>query len=325
MRLIKLKAMKRINALHFTPDGRKLLAVGGAEVRMQDWAVWVDIGEMAETVRVPMHAGCAAVSADGTRIAAGNPRPFLDQDTDIPPVVVFDASDPTWHEDKSRWQTVIREGSNYLDVGGLAFDPSGKRLAVSYAVTNLRGRSARTTSAFKVLALGKGKSFDVPPGDDPDISTSVFAFSPDGKRLAASGGIDGEPNVLLVNTRTADRVSEFTPPGPKTLHLIFSPDGGTLAVTNGKTVFLHVGDSDDAKFSLAHPKQVNAVAFTPDGARLLSVCHDSLVRIWDVATGQVITSFDFGIGQTTALSVSPDGTTATAAGQKGQITVFDLG
>ena len=36
MRAYKLKKCKRVQGLHFTPDGARLLAVGGDEVRMVD-------------------------------------------------------------------------------------------------------------------------------------------------------------------------------------------------------------------------------------------------------------------------------------------------
>ena len=41
MRVIKLKKVKRINGLHYAPDGR-LLVVGGYEAGAVDAAVWVD-------------------------------------------------------------------------------------------------------------------------------------------------------------------------------------------------------------------------------------------------------------------------------------------
>ncbi|MCU0704367.1 MAG: WD40 repeat domain-containing protein [Fimbriiglobus sp.] len=321
MRLVKLKAMKRINALHFTPDGRNLLAVGGAEVRMQDWAVWVDVAVMEETLRIPMHAQCAAVSADLSRIAVGNARPFLEREN-IPPVVTFDATDPTWHEDESRWQTVIPASEHYLPVVGLAFDPKGKRLAVSYDATD--GPDEYSHSPFVLLPLGIGKSFAVSPVDDPDATYEVLAFSPDGQRLAATGGIDGDPSVTVINARTAKRVRDFAPPGTQTRHLVFRPGGDTLAVVNGKRVFLYPPEPSTPRLVFDHPKQVNQVAFTPDGRRLLSTCHDGLVRIWDTANGLHVTSYDWGIGQTTAVAVSPDGLTAALAGQKGQIAMFDL-
>lgn len=322
MRLVKLASMKRVNGLHFTPDGRRLLAVGGAEVRMQDWAVWVDVGEMTETLRVSMHADCCAVSPDLTRIAVGNSRPFLVRNAGVPPVAIFDATDPTWYADESRWRTVIDEGPNRLDVDGLAFDPTGERLAVSYSIEYTRRRSIEFV--LVILPLGVGKAYRVPFGADHTRLYPVVAFSPDGDRLAVSGGLDDDPVVSVVNARTADPLFEVMPPGARTLHLTFSPDG-SLAVTNAKSVHLLPADSAVSQFTLVHPKQANAVAFTPDGRRLLSTCHDGQLRIWDPATGQLLTGYDWGIGQTTAVAVSPDGLTAAAAGQKGQIAVFDLG
>jgi WD40 repeat protein len=323
MRQIKLKAIKRINGLHFTPDGRKLLAVGGAEVRMQDEAVWIDVGEMKETLRIPLHANCAAVSADAKRIAVGNSRPFWERDSAVPPVAVFDATDPTWHEDDSRWQTVIASPPTAMEIYALAFDSIGKKLAVSYSAADRRGY--HTTFRLAVHPLGRGKPVQVP--SEPDEFATEIAFTRNGRSIATNGGPESSLVFAERSAGTlAHRRTSGASPRIETRHLVYSPDSATLAVVRGRTVtLLPRPTSKEPQRTLAHPKQANAVAFTPDGRRVLSTCHDGLLRIWDTATGQLVTSYDWGIGQTTAVAVSPDGLTAAVAGQKGQIAVFDLG
>lgn len=309
MRLIKLKAMKRINGLHFTPDGRKLLAVGGAEVRMQDEAVWIDVGTWEEVSRIELRGESYAVAPDFSRLALGNAHQFRGSHKWA--VTLIDLADGITCD-----QFKLPVADRRAFVYGLAFSPDGERLAISFENSPARPHG----DSLAVWRLDRPKapvvSFDA-------IGTPVVTFNPTGERIAASGGIDGDPEVTLLNLRTKS-ATFFSPKGSQTRHLAYSPDGGTLAVTNGKSVFLHTADSDVPRFTLAHPKQANVVAFTRNGRRILSTCHDGLLRVWDTAGGQLVTSYDWGIGQTTAVVVSPDGLTAATAGQKGQIAVFDL-
>ena len=71
MRLVKLKGVGRINGLHYTPDGRRLLAVGGSSDSRHDMARWVDVGDAREPLRQPLAASHYAVSSDLSRMAAG--------------------------------------------------------------------------------------------------------------------------------------------------------------------------------------------------------------------------------------------------------------
>ncbi len=309
MRLAKLASMKRINGLHFAPDGRRLLAVGGAEVRMQDDAVWVDVGKWEEVGRSQLRGESYAVAPDFSRLALGNAHQFRQPNGWGVTLLALDG-EPT------REQFTLPVPDRRAFVYGLAFSPDAERLAVSFEDQSFRPEGDR----LSVWRLDTPKK---PELTYDGVGTPVVTFDPTGQHLAASGGIDGEPEVhrLDLNTRTA---TQFKPKGSQTRHLAYSPDGRTLAVANGKIVHLLPADSDVPRFTLVHPKQANAVAFTPDGRRMLSTCHDGQLRIWDPATGQLLSGYDWGIGQTTAVAVSPDGLTAAAAGQKGQIAVFDL-
>ena len=73
-----------------------------------------------------------------------------------------------------------------------------------------------------------------------------------------------------------------------------------------------------------HPQQVNAVAVTPDGSRLLTASHDGAIRTWDANTGASGPAYEWGIGPVTALAFSPDGLTCAAAGLSGNVVVWDV-
>lgn len=324
MRLVKLKGMRQVNGLHYAPDGRRLLAVGGAEVRSIDEARWVDVADGSETLRVPLNASCYAVSPDLTRMAVGNSRPYQDQGI---PVAVFDPADSDWLDQDYGWQSVLPPPSTAVEVYGLAFAASGKRLAVTYSTADNRGHPRNFF--LTIRSLGRGKSMEYRVGAGEFLAHSL-AFAPNGRVVAADGGIVGDEesdDVLSVNVLDATSLAtrhSFTLPTVQTSRLCYSPDGGTLAVANWKNVFLLPLDLSAPRHSLAHPRQVNAAAFTPDGRRVLTTCTDKLVRVWDAATGQLVTSYDWNVGATTAIAVAPDGTTAAVGGQRGQVVLFDL-
>ena len=151
-----------------------------------------------------------------------------------------------------------------------------------------------------------------------------MAFSADGTRLAVAGGMDADPVTHCYALATGEALHTFVPPGTVTRGVRFLPDG-RLAVANGRTVYVLPADGGEPLFTLAgHPKQVNAVALTPDGRRLLSASHDGAIRTWDAGTGEPGPAFDWGIGPVTAVAFAPDGLTCAAAGLNGKVVVWDV-
>lgn len=321
MRIVRLKGMRQVNGLHYAPDVRRLLAVGGYEVRSLDEARWVDVGEAAETLRVPLNASCYAVSPDLTWIAVGNSR--LDEDLAFQ-VVVFDPTNSEWLEDASAWEAVrlaVNEPFTTCDVFALAFAPTDGRLAFSYSLVQGEGN---VTIVLRFLQASHLNSLREPHVETSSGVVTSVAFAPDGKSLATASGLTNLPSVAIQSAETLAVRHTFTPPNNQTCGIAFSPDGNTLAVTTAKNVFLLPPDLSAPRLTLTHPKQVNAVAFTPDGRRILTTCTDKLVRVWDATTGQLVVSYDWNVGVTNAIAAAPDGLTAAVSGQNGKVVLFDL-
>ena len=66
---------------------------------------------------------------------------------------------------------------------------------------------------------------------------------------------------------------------------------------------------DKPKVLVGHPAPVYAAAFTPDGSILASGGFDQKVKLWNVATGKELRTFEGHQGLVLSLSVSPDGHT----------------
>jgi WD40 repeat protein/serine/threonine protein kinase len=157
-----------------------------------------------------------------------------------------------------------------------------------------------------------------------------LAFSPDGKRLAASGVLSNEralPQGLLAQIIERQPAATVTvwdlqsgqgrlrlPNLSGNIVLAFSPDGRRLA-TGGENRVVHIWDvsGDQGKepsraqgaprlpqplFTLrGHVDAVRGLGFSPDGKRLASASSDLLkpdqpgdLKLWDAHTGQALAS-----------------------------------
>jgi serine/threonine protein kinase/WD40 repeat protein/Flp pilus assembly protein TadD len=164
--------------------------------------------------------------------------------------------------DRDRSHTLIRLVPEE-DVGSIAFSPDGQFLATG----SHRGPGA------KVWDSKTGKLLkDLPVG----IMCPV-AFSPDGRWLATSGG--GCRFWKVGSWEEGPFVGGQS-------HLAFSPDGKLLATETGsggvRLVDPETGE-DLARFEDPNQDRATWLAFTPDGARLVTTNTDSgSIHVWDL-------------------------------------------
>src|SRR5262249_9170573 len=75
--------------------------------------------------------------------------------------------------------------------------------------------------------------------------------------------------------------------GNEVAALVFSPDGGTLAVAVDRAVQLWDVSTGRLVARLeGHAGRVKCLAFSPDGTRLASGSYDQMARLWDVASNR---------------------------------------
>ena len=100
---------------------------------------------------------------------------------------------------------------------------------------------------------------------------------------------------------------------------------GVPMASAGKSVYMLAGENLTTSGTLkGHAKPITALAFTPDGRRILTASKDETVRIWDIKSATETNAFEWRIGPVSAVAVAPDGQTCAAGGTQGRIVLWDM-
>ncbi len=192
----------------------------------------------------------------------------------------------------------------------VAFSPDSSRLLSFSADGTLQWRTARTGAPIAApLHLALDKLWDAAP-------------SPDGQRI-----VSGEDHGIarIWDTQNGrERLRLTLPAGEQAFIVAFSPDGQTVATGTGSALRLWDAQTGRAIRALPVFLGIDSLAFSPDGARLISGGHDSLVRFWNARNG-----FSVGLplrGHTDAVrsvAFSPNGRRVAAGGEDGTLRLWD--
>ncbi len=149
------------------------------------------------------------------------------------------------------------------------------------------------------------------------------AFSPDSARLATTG-TDGR--LRIWDTRRGGEVESFVlARGEVPTRVAWSADGRHVAITDPSAA-LRMFDLD-ARTSwplVGHEGEVDGIAFTPDGTRLVSIGRDSTVRLWDAATRAPLRVLYGHSALVEDMAFSTDGARLVTCSEDATVRVWDL-
>ena len=169
------------------------------------------------------------------------------------------------------------------------------------------------------------------PGGDPHLFRD-FAFSPDGKTIAAAG-FQYEParNLVVHYLTLTDAASgrpvrrgEWDERGD-IRGIAYAPDGKTVAL-GGTEEAVRLWDPVTGQQALTlngHTGSVMRVAFSPDSKRVASASEDQTVKLWDSVTGQETLTLKGHTGSVISVAFSPDGLCIASGSSDGTVKVWD--
>lgn len=156
----------------------------------------------------------------------------------------------------------------------------------------------------------------------------AVAFSADGKRLAAAGGIPGKRGEVKIWDVEARTVAATIDGHSDCIYAVaFSPDGKWLATSSyDKLITLwDAATGKEVRTLKDHIDAVYALQFTPDGSRLISGAADRSVKVWDPATGTRLYTMSEPLDGINTIAISPDGKRVAAGGLDKSVRVWALG
>ncbi|MDE0682892.1 MAG: hypothetical protein OXI63_08265 [Candidatus Poribacteria bacterium] len=235
-----------------------------------------------------------------------------------------------------------------LGAKGMVFSPDGKTVAfggsgkihlwntetgsslnISPLDGNVIHKKPNQTEGERALEFPQGMMFH------NMVEISALGFSPDGKKLV-SGTMGGR--VQVWDAETGTELAPFfagqddavkTEPGKisATYHdaitaVAFSPNGTLLAVGSYKRIRV-LGSHKKTRLKEVVLRGVETLVFSPDSTVLLAGLRTGAINLWNLTTGNKLTTLDGHAGPVGTLVFSPDGKTLVSTGQDGIILLWD--
>ena len=261
---------ERINSLAFTPDGTKLVAVGGAPARYGEIQVWdVAVRKLLRSIDATtdtLFGG--AVSPDGKYVCIGGADKGVR-------VIEIDTG-----------KELFKAGHHEDWVLDAAFGIDGKRI-----VTVGRDRAAKLADA-KTGAFLENVNL---------LREQLFAIKRHPRRdYVLIGGMDRVPYLYMMDRPRALKIADdstlvrkFEEQKANILALAFSPDGNRIAVGGlSDEVPVYNTESGERVATFKDvPQGVFVIQFHPDGDKVALGGFDGRVRIYNPATGELLKDF----------------------------------
>jgi WD40 repeat protein len=206
-------------------------------------------------------------------------------------------------------------------VSTVAFSANGKTLA-----------SGGDDGTVRFWNLATGKVRHVLKAH-PKARIEHIAFSRDGLSLVTVGSTYHvvDKSIRFWDLNTFVEVRRIEGPDYQTYDiggLSFSPNGNILAWScqDGQIYLLNLSGNEPPRMLRGHPRgYTNEIAFSPDGKLLASgSSYDSLLRLWDVATGKQLRAVPGHSSGIESVTFSPDGLRLASASKDTTVLIWEV-
>ncbi len=284
-----------VPALAFAPNGKILVSGNLNERDVRLWDLTRDKPHERLLRRAhPSPVRALAFAADGKTLACGG------------------ASDPTirlWKLGSPEAREVGVLGGHDGGVHALTFTPDGKQLA-----------SAGEDKLVRLWTLAKPQPRERATVLAHNNRVLDVAFAPDGRTLASASADGILKRWDLGRNR---QLPDLHRDSREYWSVMFAPEGSLLAAASVGPVQLWDLISQKEKLLQGHAGQVAAVAFSPDGQRLVSADLDGRLIFWDRRSGAKLDSWQLP-GAVYHLAFASDSRHLATANGNGTIYIIRL-
>ncbi|MEL4897735.1 WD40 repeat domain-containing protein [Crocosphaera sp. Alani8] len=231
-------------------------------------------------------------------------------------------------------------------IRSLAFSPDGKTV-ISGGGTNEpflkfwsihSGHETDTlrtqSSAILTLAISPNGRTLISSGEDADIHFRAWpqrknkvtffdhyshvldlVVTPD-SQLVVTGALDGIRVWTLEPPRLLYQLEDF---GTPAYALAMHPNGFLVASGDNQGIvrFWNLRDRTTVSEFSAHSEPISGLVITLDQKRLITASHDSTIKVWDLATGDLLDTWTGNRGRITSIALSPNGKVLASASNDG--------
>lgn len=208
------------------------------------------------------------------------------------------------------------------EIRSVAISPNGT-LAAAGAINDAALQS--DTVAIIVWNLATGEVVHRLEGHTREVN--ALAFSSDGQSLFSGGGdSDTTKRVRRWDMTTGAETTTYGDQTEIIWSIALSPDGQTLAVGNSLGIIaFYNAESAEAQGSPleGHTNLVSTLTFNSDGRQLLSGGADSILILWEIASGTKLATFPDHTGNINTGVLSNDGRWVLSAADDNTIRLWD--